>query len=70
LELWEARRSAAKANAFTDLGSVNFSIAGNTGTLVIGNTTPAAVPLPTSVWMFLSGIVGLVSMKRRKNAAI
>jgi hypothetical protein len=67
LYIYESRRTAPTTVVSTQLATVNFDLGGH---LVIGNSAPAAVPLPTSVWMFLSGIVGLVSMKRRKNAAI
>lgn len=30
---------------------------------------PAAVPVPSAVWLFGSGLIGLISIARRKNAA-
>lgn len=30
--------------------------------------TPSAVPIPASIWLFGSGLVGLISLSRRKNS--
>jgi len=72
LNLWQVARTGSAAITETLLATANFTATATSGTLVIGSTsggTTSAVPLPTSVWMFLSGIVGLLSMKRRSSAA-
>jgi hypothetical protein len=79
LDFWNIQRTGATAITISDLaptsGSpVDFSIVGTgssaVGTLVIGPQSTSAVPLPTTVWMFLSGIVGVLSLKRRKHTAV
>jgi hypothetical protein len=43
---------------------------GTDGTLTLnGNTTTAPVPLPAAVWLFGSGLMGLVGVSRRRKAA-
>ncbi|MGO9993424.1 MAG: VPLPA-CTERM sorting domain-containing protein [Steroidobacteraceae bacterium] len=50
------------------LGTVNFSSA---GTLTFtGNTETAPVPLPAAVWLFGSGLMGLVGVSRRRKAVV
>ncbi len=34
-----------------------------------GDVTVAAVPLPAAVWLFLSALMGVLGLKRRKNIA-
>ncbi|MGD0959778.1 MAG: VPLPA-CTERM sorting domain-containing protein [Methylomonas sp.] len=67
LNLWEVNKSGSGV-AETLLSPVSFAVNNGVGTLTIGTTTSSAVPVPASVWMFLSGIAGLVSLKRRKAA--
>lgn len=43
-----------------------WELAGNTLTYA----TPAAVPLPAAVWMFGAGLMGVLGLTRRKNAAV
>jgi hypothetical protein len=44
---------------------------GSDGTLTLtGNTTTAPVPLPAAVWLFGSGLMGLVGVSRRRKAAV
>jgi hypothetical protein len=39
------------------------------GTLQVGGTTPPPIPLPAAVWLFGSGLLGLVGVGRRRAAA-
>jgi hypothetical protein len=44
---------------------------GTNGTLTLtGNTVAAPVPLPAAVWLFGSGLMGLVGVSRRRKAAV
>ncbi|WP_347989118.1 hypothetical protein [Methylomonas sp. AM2-LC] len=58
------KASLATPNVVTNLGS--FTLSGNT--LTFTSASASAVPLPTSIWMFLSGLVGVLGFKRRQNA--
>jgi hypothetical protein len=50
------------------LGSATLA---NNGTLTItGNGVTAPVPLPAAVWLFGSGLMGLVGVSRRRKAAV
>jgi hypothetical protein len=50
------------------LGSAAFSA---NGTLTIsGNTTTSPVPLPAAVWLFGSGLMGLVGVSRRRKTTV
>lgn len=75
--------SDGTANPNTDLGNftvmsfvdpvgfnsvtLNWSVSG-TGITGIGNLTVQAVPTPAAVWLFGSGLLGLVAVARRKKA--
>ncbi|MDO9164349.1 MAG: VPLPA-CTERM sorting domain-containing protein [Methylococcaceae bacterium] len=48
------------------LTAQQWTLAGNTLTYA----TPAAVPLPAAVWMFGAGLMGVLGLTRRKNAAV
>lgn len=47
------------------LAAQQWKLAGNT----LNFSTPAAVPLPAAVWMFGTGLLGLLGMNRRKGSA-
>jgi hypothetical protein len=47
----------------------NLTLTAN-GTLQVGGTTPPPVPLPAAVWLFGSGLLGLVGVGRRRAAAV
>ncbi len=50
------------------LGTATLS---STGTLTFaGNSSGAPVPLPAAVWLFGSGLMGLVGVSRRRKAAV
>jgi len=49
-------------------GLGTFSLADN-GTLTYSIAAPAAVPVPAAVWLFGSGLLGLVGISRRKKQA-
>jgi hypothetical protein len=51
------------------LGSAKLSSNG-TLTLTGNGTTTAPVPLPAAVWLFGSGLMGLVGVSRRRKAAV
>ncbi len=38
-----------------------------TGSLSVSPIIPTAVPLPTATWLFLTGLVGVLGLKRRKS---
>jgi hypothetical protein len=71
LNLWQVNKTSSTNVNNTDLAAVNFSVTGTgssaVGTLAIGSSV-SSVPLPTSVWLFLSGVMGVLSLKRRKAA--
>jgi hypothetical protein len=46
------------------------AILGADGTLTISGNSPAPVPLPAAVWLFGSGLMGLVGVSRRRKAAV
>ena len=52
----------ANTSTFTQVGRVLLSA---DGLLTVGNPGPAAVPLPAAVWLFGSGLIGLVGIARR-----
>lgn len=50
------------------VGIVNFAPANNYDTSGFSTWTPSAVPVPGAVWLFGSGLIGLVGLARRKKA--
>lgn len=38
--------------------------------VINGNLTAAPVPLPTAIWPFLTGLMGIVGFKKRKSPAV
>jgi hypothetical protein len=51
-----------------DYGFLFFgTITGTSGGFYAGNFTVSAVPLPPAVWLFLSALIGLVGVVRRKR---
>jgi hypothetical protein len=61
------------ANAIRANGAGNIIGAGLLDDMTSGQVayllTPRAVPLPASVWLFASGLLGLVGISRRRKAA-
>ena len=52
----------------TELAGVwNFNMTSSAATLTY---TTSAVPLPATAWMFLSGAMGVLAVKRRKNTTV
>lgn len=51
-----------------ELGTWTFNINGGSASLAYAPTS--AVPVPAAIWMFMSGLMGMVAMNRRKNATI
>jgi hypothetical protein len=75
LNLWSIARTDATTITPTNLTTANFTVTGSgtnaVGQLTIGQQATGSItsaPLPTSVWLFLSGITALLSLKRRKNS--
>jgi hypothetical protein len=60
--------TATYAAIVPDDGSTNFGNVAYTLNLQ-GTITPSAVPVPAAVWLFGSGLLGLVGVARRKKAA-
>ncbi|MFI3199056.1 MAG: hypothetical protein QX196_12130 [Methylococcaceae bacterium] len=58
-------------NGFTTLNSITNNNANYIGPVqsYVVNIGPSAVPVPGAVWLFLSGLMGVVSFNRRKNKA-
>jgi len=48
------------------LAAQQWTLSGNT----LSFAAPAAVPLPAAVWMFGAGLMGVLGLTRRKNAAV
>ena len=47
----------------------NFDIAGGyTGGMGVGNMTVSTIPVPAAIWLFGSGLVGLIGLARRKKS--
>jgi len=71
IDIWNSYYTTSPTTVHSvDFATVDLTISG-AGTAAVGTLTvgaASAVPLPTSVWMFLSGVVGLLSVKRRKAA--
>jgi hypothetical protein len=71
LNLWSEARTGTNAYAPTELAAADFNVTG-TGSAAVATLTvssvPLPTPLPTSVWLFLSGVMGVLSLKRRKAA--
>jgi len=74
LNLWAVYSNLNTNNYLADnYGALNLALTGTgAGTVATLSVVPAtsSVPLPTSVWMFLSGVVGLLSFNKRKNSAV
>ena len=55
---------------FNPFEYVGFSATGNIDTTFVGGysliLTPATVPVPTAVWLFVSGILGLIGVAKNK----
>jgi hypothetical protein len=72
LNLWAVYASAAGDNLTNNYGALSLTLGTTAGsaTLAVVPTTVSSVPLPTTAWMFLSGVIGLLASKRRKNSAV
>lgn len=56
----------AKTLYANTLGSATWTLAAN-GALTYAVPAPAAVPIPAAVWLFVSGLMGLATIARRKQ---
>jgi hypothetical protein len=61
-----ANGSTGKLQSYL-LGTASLS---TTGTLTFTGNPSSAVPLPAAVWLFGSGLMGLVGVSRRRKAAV
>jgi len=63
-------RALAQTGAVTmaDTNGVSSTGVGNCSSGLNGGTSPSAVPVPAAVWLFGSGLLGLVGVSRRKKA--
>ena len=50
-----------------DLSLYDIERGGLSGVFVSGSITPSAVPVPAAVWLFGSGLIGLVGIARRRK---
>jgi len=57
---------AGTPNTYSNIGT--WTLTGNN--LIFTSATASAVPLPTAVWMFGAGLMGLLGATRRKSAAV
>jgi hypothetical protein len=65
LNLLLEQRTSSTVWTPTQLGTYDLTVNGTTATLA----PPAAVPLPATAWMFISGMLGLLSFGRNKKSA-
>ena len=61
--------TASYAAIVPDDGTTNFGNVAYTLNLE-GTITPSAIPVPAAVWLFGSGLLGLVGVARRKSAQV
>ncbi len=63
-------RALARNGAVTMANANKVSSTGvaNCGSGLNGSTSPSAVPVPAAVWLFGSGLLGLVGVSRRRKA--
>ena len=57
------------AGGIVGLGGQEMIFTQDTRTLVSGNLTAPAVPVPAAAWLFGSGLLGLIGVARRKKTA-
>ena len=68
LNLFETQQTGKTTVVSTEiLAGLTFNVNGSTGTFTTASTAPA-VPLPTTAWMFLSGVIGMLSLKRKNSS--
>lgn len=56
------------ANKFLGVSSITFAHSGG-GNVRIDNVEASAVPLPSAAWLLSSGVIGLVSLSRKRKFA-
>lgn len=58
--------SASIVNSMLGLGDIRYYAADTMGSLVVSEVS--AVPVPAAVWLFGSGLIGLIGVARRRKA--
>ena len=67
LFLFQPLTATTSALIDTGISSYEIEVGGQKGGFISGSVSPVVVPLPASLWLFGSGLIGLTSISRRKH---